>query len=86
MGELLTIKHTATRIGIAESTLWEWIRERGLPVHTVPSVTGQRRKCDWDEVEQWITAQADIAAPPEPGRLLRYARGMGWNKTDHRMR
>jgi excisionase family DNA binding protein len=77
MGEHLTIKETARRIGIAESTLHSWIRERGLPVH---HRTGQVWWCDWTDVEQWIDQQAALAAPPEPGRRLRFARGGGWKK------
>jgi excisionase family DNA binding protein len=77
MGERLTIRETANRLGIAQSTLRGWIREHGLPVH---HRTGQVRWYDWDEVEQWIAAQAPLAAPPEPGRRLRFARGRGWKK------
>jgi excisionase family DNA binding protein len=68
MGERLTITETARRIGIARTTLHDWIRERGLPVH---HLTAYQRRCDWDEVTAWIAQQAALAAPPEPGRLLR---------------
>jgi predicted DNA-binding transcriptional regulator AlpA len=71
MGERLSLKETAKRLGIAESTLREWIRERKFPVQ---HLTAYRRGCDWDDVAQWITAQATVAAPPEPGRRLRIAR------------
>jgi excisionase family DNA binding protein len=83
MGERLTIRETAKRIGIGESTLHEWIRERGLPVQ---HITDYSRRCDWDDVEQWIGQQAAIAAPPEPGRRLRIARHPHVRKNDPRTR
>jgi excisionase family DNA binding protein len=83
MGERLTIRETAKRIGIGESTLHEWIRERSFPVQ---HITDYRRRCDWDDVEQWIAQQAAIAAPPEPGRRLRIARRQSVRKNYPRTR
>lgn len=71
MGERLTITETAARLGIARTTLHSWIRERGFPVH---HITERYRRCDWDEVEQWIANQTASAAPSEAGRRLRIAR------------
>lgn len=83
MGERLTIKETAKRIGIARGTLYGWIHERGFPVHRINE---HIHRCDWDEAKQWIDQQAPIAAPPEPGRLLRIARHTGERKPYPRTR
>lgn len=59
MNRLLSASEVADRLGIAESTVYEWMRERRMPCTKI----GRRRMVSEVALDRWIEQNTDYGAP-----------------------